>query len=98
TPIGTPPNAVALAALRLKGYDISFIEWMLLAVPLVVVCLVVAAALLLWFFPPGKQQIKVVLDQPKRIDLRGKLTLIIMGISIVLWLTGIFHGVADAVV
>ena len=34
TPIGTPPNAVALAALRQAGHDIGFVDWMLMAVPL----------------------------------------------------------------
>lgn len=98
TPIGTPPNAVALAALRLNGYNISFIEWMLLAVPLMVLCLGVCAAMLLWFFPPDGERLEIKIDAPKKIDRRGKLTLWIMLAAIALWVTGFWHGVADPVV
>lgn len=98
TPIGTPPNAVALAALRQAGYSISFIEWMLLGVPLMLLCLAACATLLLWFFPPDGERLEIRLDPPKKIDLRGKLTLWIMVIAIALWVTGFWHGVADPVI
>lgn len=98
TPIGTPPNAVALAALRQAGYSISFIEWMLLGVPLMLLCLAACAALLLWFFPPDGERLEIKLDPPKQIDTRGKLTLWIMVVAIALWVTGFWHGVADPVI
>src|SRR5690606_42000571 len=39
TPIGSPPNAVALGHLRAAGLQPSFLEWMLAAVPLAAACL-----------------------------------------------------------
>jgi sodium-dependent dicarboxylate transporter 2/3/5 len=45
TPIGTPPNALAFGSLMEAGYGISFMKWMLFAVPIVVVLLLVS-----WWF------------------------------------------------
>jgi sodium-dependent dicarboxylate transporter 2/3/5 len=39
TPVGTPPNAIALGALAARGLSISFVEWMVIAVPLMLVIL-----------------------------------------------------------
>ena len=42
TPIGTPPNGIALTQLRAQGIDVSFGEWMAVGVPVVVVLLPLA--------------------------------------------------------
>lgn len=52
TPVGTPPNLIALAALREHaGIHLSFVEWMQLALPLTVVMV----GFLFWLLrpPPG---------------------------------------------
>lgn len=41
TPVGTPPNLIALQFLRDKGIEISFLEWTLMAIPLSLAMLVV---------------------------------------------------------
>ena len=46
TPIGTPPNAIALEALRARGLEINFFEWMAFALPLLVGTLAVMWLLL----------------------------------------------------
>src|SRR5574344_2113596 len=51
TPIGTPPNAIAIGALENAGYHITFVEWMTRMVPFVVVMIVIAWLLLRVFFP-----------------------------------------------
>jgi signal transduction histidine kinase len=49
TPIGAPPNAIALGALASQGHSISFTTWMALAVPLVLLSLFIGwRLLLLW--------------------------------------------------
>ena len=42
TPIGTPPNAIALNFMRESGFDISFGQWMTFGVPYVIVLMVIA--------------------------------------------------------
>lgn len=98
TPIGTPPNAVALAALRDAGHSLGFVEWMTVAVPLMILMLIVVGALLYWAFPPEKGIVIDEVEKPQKIDLRGKLTLWILGIAIFLWLTEKAHGVSAPVV
>ena len=44
TPIGTPPNGIALTQLRLQGIEVSFGQWMAVGVPVVIVLLPMA-----WF-------------------------------------------------
>lgn len=48
TPVGTPPNLIAIAAVRNYGVDVSFVEWMRAGVPLVVLLTV----FLLWRMRP----------------------------------------------
>ncbi len=99
TPIGTPPNAVALAALNEFGHEIGFVDWMLMAVPLASLLLVVAGLLLYRFFPPGKDLILPPLEKPtEKISTKGRWTLVILAFAILLWLTGKWHGLAPAAV
>lgn len=105
TPIGTPPNAVALAALRRAGYDITFVDWMMIAVPLEIVLLAIAGAMLCFVYLPRKgpeMETAGLSDEsfttPSEITLRGKLTMAVLLGAMVLWLTSGWHGIADAVV
>jgi len=98
TPIGTPPNAVALAALRMNGFDIGFPGWMLLGVPLAVALLVVAILLLYWFYKPDASLQLERVERATQITLPGKLTLVVLVLAIILWLTQALHGLSSAVV
>jgi sodium-dependent dicarboxylate transporter 2/3/5 len=96
TPIGTPPNAVALAALRQAGYGIGFLEWMMVAVPLAVLLLALIGLLLYFFFPPDADLAFGEIEEPGDITAQGVLTLLILGASVLLWLTGGWHGISVA--
>jgi solute carrier family 13 (sodium-dependent dicarboxylate transporter), member 2/3/5 len=98
TPIGTPPNAVALANLRAAGFDIGFVDWMMLAVPLEIVLLMIASGVLIWLMPPEKGLVLADMERPQKLDRRGWITAIILVTAIVLWLTASWHGMAEAVV
>ena len=98
TPIGTPPNAVALGALRDAGYHIGFLEWMLMAVPLAVLLVIVTGVLLLWFYRPSKDIVLPEIEKAENLDGMGKLTLLILGLTILLWLTSKVTGISDAAV
>ncbi|MEM7807886.1 MAG: DASS family sodium-coupled anion symporter, partial [Planctomycetota bacterium] len=97
TPIGTPPNAVALEALRQRGITVRFGEWMLIAVPLAMGLLVVAWLMLILIYKPEAKDL-ALRPEPQRITGRGKFTLVIFGVTILLWLTGTWHGVPSYVV
>ncbi len=52
TPIGTPPNAIALSYLTQKGFQISFFQWMMLTMPFLIFFLLLLWQLLLRMYPP----------------------------------------------
>lgn len=51
TPIGTPPNVIALSYLSNMGWDLSFIQWMAVAMPFMLSFLFILWRLLLWLYP-----------------------------------------------
>ena len=57
TPVGTPPNLIGVGLLRTTaGINISFTEWMLVCVPIVVV---IMAFLVVWFLVPRSRAIQL---------------------------------------
>jgi len=98
TPIGTPPNAIVIAALSDYGIDISFTDWIIVAAPLVVVMLVIAWFLLLTLFPPSVERFNL--------DMKGKLNVspkaiglyVIFGATVLLWITENQHGIPSSMV
>ena len=59
TPIGTPPNAIALSYLNKAGISMTFGKWMLLTAPFLIVFLLTLWQLLLRLFPAGKLQLSI---------------------------------------
>lgn len=98
TPIGTPPNAIAYGALNAAGYEVTFLKWMLVVVPLEILILAVVGLILYVFFKPAPNYTIGELEPPGTIPVRGKVTLIILGVTVVLWRTGGQHGIRPGAV
>lgn len=97
TPIGTPPNAVALKYL-VDENSISFGQWMAFGVPFVALMLLVAWLLLITLFPASIKEINLnikgrFLKTPKAITVY--ITFIA---TILLWLMGGLHGMNSYVI
>ncbi|BBC39315.1 sodium-dependent dicarboxylate transporter SdcS [Photobacterium damselae subsp. piscicida] len=91
TPIGTPPNAIALKYLSAENM-ITFGEWMFFGVPFVFILLMFAWVLLNALYPADQQKIELAikgkfLKTPKAITVY-----ITFGLTILLWLMGSTHG------
>ena len=88
TPIGTPPNAIALGALENAGYQISFVTWMSRMVPYVIVMILLAWVLLQFFFPfkSEKIELKIEVKEQKK-DWRTYVAWITFFLTILLWVT-----------
>ncbi len=88
TPIGTPPNAIALGALENAGYQISFVTWMSRMVPYVIVMILLAWVLLQLFFPfkSEKIELKIEVKEQKK-DWRTYVAWITFFLTILLWVT-----------
>lgn len=59
TPIGTPPNIIGISFIRkLAGQEITFFEWLLIAVPLVFILYIFLFLYLNFFAPAGVKKIE----------------------------------------
>lgn len=99
TPIGTPPNAVAYAAINAAAPgSISFLQWMMIGLPLALMMLALVGLLLYHTHKPEADLKLPSVEGPKKISWYGKLTLSILLATVVLWLTGEFHGIGAGTV
>ncbi len=91
TPIGTPPNAIALKYL-VGDNLITFGEWMIFAVPFVVVMML--AAWLLIHAMYGSEQEKIEINIKSRFlkTPKAMVVYVTFALTILLWLMGSAHG------
>lgn len=101
TPIGTPPNAIALKFLNdPNGMDmgIGFGQWMMVMVPLTLVLLFIAWIVLQKLFPFKQKQITLQIDHDHQPHWKDKVVYITFAVTILLWLTDSVTGVNANVV
>ncbi len=98
TPIGTPPNAIALGALLKAGINIGFLQWMIMAVPFVVILLLIAWGLLLVLFPSKEKAIELKIESRFATSWSAKVFYVTAAATIILWLTEKLHGMSSSVV
>ena len=66
TPIGTPPNAIALKFMQENNWNVTFGDWMMFGVPFVIIMLLIGWFILLKMFPIDQKS----LDLAK--EMKGK--------------------------
>ena len=99
TPIGTPPNAIALGALENAGYQISFVTWMTRMVPYVIVMIAIAWVLLQVFFPFKSDKIELKIEVKQRQKTwKDYVAWITFFVTILLWVTESLTGINSNVV
>ena len=99
TPIGTPPNAIALGALENAGYQISFVTWMTRMVPYVIVMIAIAWVLLQVFFPFKSDRIELKIEVKQRQKTwKDYVAWITFFVTILLWVTESLTGINSNVV
>ena len=101
TPIGTPPNAIALKFLNdPEGMNlgIGFGQWMMVMVPLTLILLFIAWMVLKKLFPFKQKTIHLQIESDHVHTWKDTLVFITFGITILLWLTDTVSGVNANVV
>lgn len=89
TPIGTPPNMIALKFLNdPEGLNlgISFGQWMMIMTPLVIILLLICWRILLYFFPFSKKTIELNIDGEVHKGWRMYIVIATFIITILLWI------------
>lgn len=88
TPIGTPPNAIAIGQLAKEGIEIGFGEWMLRMVPVVFIMILFAWVLLMLLFPFKVKKIEINIDGDVKKDWKFWTVTVTFLVTILLWMTG----------
>ncbi|AWE41477.1 MULTISPECIES: DASS family sodium-coupled anion symporter [unclassified Actinobaculum] len=95
TPVGTPPNAIAVSALAERGIHVSFIHWMGMAVPFMLIVLVASWLLLCTLYIPREARIAISVDSAWNTSRPAALFYIVAGTTIVLWMTEPIHQISS---
>ena len=100
TPIGTPPNAIALGALQDAGYGITFVGWMIRMVPFVIVMLVLAWLLLMKLYPFKAKSIELKIEGApvKTTPFQKYVVWVTFALTIILWVGEKLFGVNSNIV
>jgi len=101
TPIGTPPNAIALKFLNDPdgmNLGIGFGQWMMVMVPFTIVLLFVAWIVLRHLFPFKQKEIFLKIESDHETHWKDNLVYITFAVTVLLWLTDSVTGVNANVV
>ena len=99
TPIGTPPNAIALGYLNETMHQtIGFGEWMMIMVPYVIIMLLFAWFLLLKLFPFKSEKIELKIENTRKPDAHTYNDWVTFAVTILMWVFDRFTGVNANVV
>lgn len=101
TPIGTPPNAIALKYLNDPeglNMNIGFGEWMAFMLPFTIVVILIAWILLLRLFPFKQKTIVLDIKGEAKKDWRSIVVYVTFAITVLLWMSDKFTGVNSNVV
>ena len=102
TVIGTPANAIAVGELANNGIYISFLDWMIFAVPIAIVLTVLSGLVLIILFlrdntPIDPELIKhKPVEQTLRMKVHRRIVICILIVTILLWLTGSYLEISVA--
>lgn len=98
TPVGTPPNAIALGALSSAGISISFAGWMAMMVPCMLLLLVAAWLLMARLYPSSTGSITLQIDSVFDRSRPAWIFYVTFAATVLLWLTEPLHGIESSVV
>ncbi|MBU0719497.1 MAG: DASS family sodium-coupled anion symporter [Planctomycetes bacterium] len=98
TPIGTPPNAIAIAALAHAGINIEFLQWMLMTIPFVLIMLFVIWLILVRLYRFGGKTIELSIKSSFNTSPAAIVFYFTFAGTIALWLTSGLHGMSANVV
>ncbi len=97
TPIGTPPNAIIIERLGSEGFSLTFLDWMIIALPLTVIMFLFTYFLLFYAFKPTIKELDIDLENKtsKGFSRNQMFVLVVFIITVVLWLGSSFELVGS---
>ena len=98
TPIGTPPNAIAVSYLHKQGIELSFAGWMQMCLPIVIILLCLLWWLLLKLYPHRNLRLNMETRVGERLTRAQSFVILIFLVTCVGWLTTDLHGFSTGMV
>ena len=98
TPIGTPPNAIALKYMSEIGIEVGFGQWMAYMIPFTMLLLFLAWLMLIKLFPFKAKEIKLNIEGELKKDWRSVVVYITFIATVLLWVLDKATGVNANVV
>ena len=98
TPIGTPPNAIALKYMSEIGIEVGFGEWMAFMIPFTLFLLFIAWVMLVKLFPFKAKEINLNIEGELKKDWRSVVVYITFICTVLLWVLDKKTGVNANVV
>ena len=89
TPIGTPPNTIALKYLNdPEGLNLGlgFGQWMVFMFPLVIVLLIISWRILLWMFPFTQKTVELKIEGEMKKNAQTYIVIVTFFVTVLLWL------------
>lgn len=98
TPAGTPVNSIAIAFIhQFLGIQIKFLEWVMMALPFVIVLIPIAWKMLIVFYPPEIKRVDGgIVEIKKELEAMGPLTnkqkhvCILFAFAVLFWIADSF--------
>lgn len=88
SPIGTPPNVVAVGYLEKAGINIGFGQWMMVMVPVMLLILFIAWLFLTHVFPSKQEKIEVKIEGETDKSPKAIIVYVTFAVTIFLWVFG----------
>jgi solute carrier family 13 (sodium-dependent dicarboxylate transporter), member 2/3/5 len=98
TPIGSPPNAIALGLLANMGITVGFLEWMLYAVPFALLLLIVVFVVLYFTQKFTTTKITEITFDKVRLGQDEAIIIFTAVITVVLWFLSEFIGISANII
>lgn len=98
TPIGTPPNGIALGALKDAGIHVGFLDWFIMMFPMMVIILIISWLILINLFKFTSKKIEFSIEGGAEKGWKTNAIFIIMITTIVLWCGEKIFGINSYVV
>lgn len=99
TPIGTPPNSIALGYLNdMLHLNVGFGDWMFVMVPYVIVMLLFSWVILLKVFPFKSESIELNIQSDHKTTYKDIIVYVVFAVTILMWVFDRYTGVNSNVV
>lgn len=98
TPIGTPPNALAISILQSKNINITFLGWIIIGLPITIILFLIIYLILKKYLKSKLAKIELIQEKTEGFTNEQKLILGVFCITLLLWLTYELHKIPTSIV